>query len=323
MATLIIKPGGGGDYTSLTAGLAAATSVDWLDLQGNSTESLYWNKNIAGIISTNGSVLTSTNNSPAIQFGGGITQQVQINDLKIDKQSGNAGAVSCFSLGSGGQVRFNRCEIVSTPSTGFYVVRFSDSFATDAIKFNKCIIHGENTDAEQCFWLSAATNTTAFELIDCEIYGAKFRGVYQPEDTANKVLKMSGCLIADISNGSGLDIASGSDIKNCTFANNSQDLNLTSFASVNDITYSGFEEADELLGTTNLCKNQGNEINPTNEFKNAAINDYRLKTGATLINAGTSIAGIIDDINGIIRPQGDGVDIGPHEAPIEVQVIMF
>jgi hypothetical protein len=48
---------------------------------------------------------------------------------------------------------------------------------------------------------------------------------------------------------------------------------------------------------------------------NPAGNDYHLKTRSPAINAGTTLADVTDDLDGVTRPQGAGYDIGCYEAP--------
>jgi parallel beta-helix repeat protein len=52
---------------------------------------------------------------------------------------------------------------------------------------------------------------------------------------------------------------------------------------------------------------------PGDLFVNPSANDYRLKTGSPAINAGTSLADVTDDLDGILRPQGAAYDTGCFE----------
>ena len=53
---------------------------------------------------------------------------------------------------------------------------------------------------------------------------------------------------------------------------------------------------------------------PNDLFVNPTNDDYHLKTGSPAINAGTSLAGVTDDIDSISRPQGSAYDIGCYES---------
>jgi MYXO-CTERM domain-containing protein len=46
--------------------------------------------------------------------------------------------------------------------------------------------------------------------------------------------------------------------------------------------------------------------------------DYRLAPGSPAIDVGTIEGAPGTDIDGVPRPQGDGIDIGPHEVPVDV-----
>ncbi len=59
-------------------------------------------------------------------------------------------------------------------------------------------------------------------------------------------------------------------------------------------------------GTHGLC-----EQNP--QFVNAAIEDFHLQSSSPLIDAGATLNGVADDIDGIARPRGAGYDIGAYE----------
>jgi parallel beta-helix repeat protein len=52
---------------------------------------------------------------------------------------------------------------------------------------------------------------------------------------------------------------------------------------------------------------------PAALFVNPAINDYHLKSGSPALNVGTALAEMVDDLDGILRPQGSGFDIGCFE----------
>jgi len=54
---------------------------------------------------------------------------------------------------------------------------------------------------------------------------------------------------------------------------------------------------------------------PTTLFTNPAANDFHLKSGSPAIGAGTTVAEVTDDMDGVPRPQGGTFDIGCFEFP--------
>ncbi len=54
-------------------------------------------------------------------------------------------------------------------------------------------------------------------------------------------------------------------------------------------------------------------VNPL--FVNAATNDFHLRAGSPAIDAGLSLATVVNDLDGTSRPRGAGYDIGAYEAP--------
>lgn len=48
-------------------------------------------------------------------------------------------------------------------------------------------------------------------------------------------------------------------------------------------------------------------------FANAGADDYHLSTGSQAIDAGTMIAGVVNDRDGVTRPQGPAFDVGAYE----------
>jgi parallel beta-helix repeat protein len=52
---------------------------------------------------------------------------------------------------------------------------------------------------------------------------------------------------------------------------------------------------------------------PASLFVNPAVNDYHLKSGSTAVDAGTSLAEVTQDLDGIPRPQGTAYDTGCYE----------
>lgn len=54
-------------------------------------------------------------------------------------------------------------------------------------------------------------------------------------------------------------------------------------------------------------------VAPSALFVDQAANNYHLKSGAPAINAGTTVSGVSEDLDGLARPQGSAPDIGCYE----------
>ena len=48
-------------------------------------------------------------------------------------------------------------------------------------------------------------------------------------------------------------------------------------------------------------------------FVNPDIGDFHLQAESSAIDTGISLKNVADDLDGILRPQGNGSDIGPYE----------
>ena len=53
-------------------------------------------------------------------------------------------------------------------------------------------------------------------------------------------------------------------------------------------------------------------VNP--QFIDTSVQNFHLQAGSPLINAGVAISGLLNDMDGVTRPQGTGYDIGAYEA---------
>lgn len=83
------------------------------------------------------------------------------------------------------------------------------------------------------------------------------------------------------------------------------------------------ESGCTLDSRNNLLYKKGEYINPDNypnnivnqepKFANPEFNDFKPQSGSPTIDVGLTLSGFDTDIVGILRPQGEGWDIGPYE----------
>lgn len=113
-------------------------------------------------------------------------------------------------------------------------------------------------------------------------------------------------------------VSSGNLIKNNAVVDNSG-APITIFNTVgtsaatiqfNDFNGNGGSNA---VADQNSLSTIGSNITTAPGFMNAAANDFTISSGGNLVNAGTTIAAVVDDYLGITRPQGAAYDIGAHE----------
>lgn len=300
----------GQDYSTVSGAIAVAGILDTLELQTDVTESIYIGTNFAKLYSLNDSKITSTNNSALLQFGTGVTQLIAVEDIFLDKASGNNLVVSCYGLGTGGKLKFDNVDVRSSPGNNKNIMVFDNTFSTDGIILNRCNVHGENSNIQDCIWLGGTTNVNAFLITNCIIRGSGtgHAGVHSGDDTTVSILRLYNNTI--VNNDMGLEIACTSDTQNNIFANNTDDLVLTDDADKSDFSYNSFEEQTDTGG---FGSNNNFGITSSNEFIDESSNDYHLKSGAVSRNDGNTLAIITEDFDGISRPQESYYCIGAYE----------
>ena len=79
--------------------------------------------------------------------------------------------------------------------------------------------------------------------------------------------------------------------------------------------YVGLESWQNLGYNQDANSQEGDPV-----FTDAVNNDFSLQSSSKLIDAGTTLSNIIDDIDGISRPQGDAYDIGAYEYEVDTSV---
>jgi hypothetical protein len=67
------------------------------------------------------------------------------------------------------------------------------------------------------------------------------------------------------------------------------------------------------VGVDSRIDLSNNIIDSDPKFLDASKGDFRLKDGSPAIDKGTTISEIVEDIDRVKRPQGNGYDIGAYE----------
>ncbi|MCE9613036.1 MAG: hypothetical protein K8T26_02085 [Lentisphaerae bacterium] len=96
-------------------------------------------------------------------------------------------------------------------------------------------------------------------------------------------------------------------IRNCILASGGPARQFSPVNAGAAITYSDvLTNGAPYAGTGNL--------NADPRFRDAAAGDYRVQAASPTLDAGTGVGAPLDDLDGTVRPQGTGVDMGAYEA---------
>jgi hypothetical protein len=315
MAILTVDPAGGGDYTTIAAAYAAATSVDTIRLINNdiADETLNLNKNIAGF---DADVPTrkwqGNSNFFVVQTGAAMTQQIFFRGFQM------------VQLGRGNTVKWNQrgsesflFEDMVFDASAHAVAQAADNFflnavlgvGTDIGVFKRCQFIGNSTYTEHLMAANGnLTDTGNFRIENCIFRdnSSGFAGIFANGADSDNVMNVSHCTFENCAEGIQTD--SRMTVKNCLFINNVDDVNITGAPGTDaDFTYCAFEQQGSPFGSNNIFS-----ITSTNEVVDETNNDFHMKKAAQSRDAGTNLS-ILDDIEGNMRPASGPPDIGAYE----------
>jgi parallel beta-helix repeat protein len=115
-------------------------------------------------------------------------------------------------------------------------------------------------------------------------------------------------------NAVGISVGSGNSAYNNTVYNNGymgiDVLNQSNTVIRNNIAYNNGVNIDT-SGSSGLISSNNLTTDP--KFVNAAGFDFSLQSTSAAINAGVTVAMVLDDLAGVTRPQGSAYDIGAYE----------
>jgi len=315
----------GVSYSTIAGAYADVQSDEWIILRINiSNEFLNLNKNFVGIKSDNGSYWDRTDNSNLITISSGLTQLFKIQDIELRKSAGNGHTIQLVNgnLGVGAKFEFRRIYFNRQHTGNQECLRLGDSNGTDTFIVDRCRFVS-NSGSYGIFFLNF-TDADSYTITNCIIEGsdAGFEGIRCTESTTNTMGVVYNCTIVGCNKG--LNISHRGSFINNLLANNTDDITFGGSSNIADITYSAFEQADEALGATNLCSNQGTAITSTDEFVDEGSDDYHLKSTADCKDAGTN-TGATPDYDGVSRPQGSAYDIGAYEYEVngDINALLF
>jgi len=298
----------GCDHTTIASAISAAGATDIVQLNENITEVVSLSKNIAEITSDNGARVwdgTGSGGSHTLSIGAGLTQAFKLHNLIIDHSSMGADTIALNGRAAGQAVTFEDLIIKHSSGTGQQLFREATSgIAADEVIFNRCEFIADSGD--DCITNVSNTVVDAYTIKNCILRDGLMG--YDSPSTTNAHVKFYNNTV--VGNATGADVNLRGDFQNNIFANNTDDVVLGANSDKADFITNAFEEQTDSggFGSGNIFG-----ITSNDEFADEGSNDFHLKAGAQSIDAGTVIAVVTVDYDGVSRPQGSSYDIGAYE----------
>ncbi len=202
----------------------------------------------------------------------------------------NCTAINCgFTIREGSYNTFKNCKTIDAD----YAVMFWDTHDNDNENaghhnvFENCIFQNTKQDVITFHYFAYPSSSNDNVFMNCVFYGGKNLFVSDRENSNNK---MVNCIVTNIQNYSKTQVHQ--DIAYPVNFN----YEYTNFYN------NGFETPSGINITT---------FNPN--YSDLETNDFHLKSSSLCIDAGTAVNAPSKDFDGIDRPQGNGIDLGPFE----------
>ena len=318
-ATTITVCSSGCDYSTMAGAIAAAGSTDDIDLQGNITENITLNKNIAGILSSNGSTWNSNSGGSLLQIQSGLNQAFYLRGINFTKNA-NGTIIFHSTSAASTQIEAEDCTFDSSGATNEqHCIFISNNSLTDAWVIDRCIfIGGGKGTINGGNGVETGTGSSADHIL---IKNSIFRDfgviaiqVVQP--SSNDVIKMYNCTVDSCV--TGVDIQCSAVFQNNSFTDNTTDFKLQNNASLADIEYGVCGGDPRTTPGTNpgtLPTSVETYVTPADIYTNPATNDYSvLNDTCLLFDTGNNLTAITTaDVTKIPRPQNADYDIGAYE----------
>ena len=250
MATLTVNPGGGADYTTISAAIAAAGSTDIIDIQANIDEPVTLNKNVAKIYSSNENpiIWTNTNsNDETLKFLSGLTQAIEFESIIFNKTTTGDPTIGISTLNSNAQFSFYKCTFKYSGTSTCEIFKSAQNMgANNKLIFDRCNFDGSdgNNLREGLHFVNSVTAIGELTIKSCIFQfldNGSADGAIDLASTGTVTNgKISRCTFAN--NNIGITVRSAIPIVGCAFVNNTDDIDYAGGSQTDgNFTYTAFD----------------------------------------------------------------------------------
>lgn len=299
------------DFTTMTLAIAAVGSTDTLQLAGNITEGVVWNRPCAMIWMDEGAGYTWTwagaGMWATLEIQSGMNQAATLKGIIIDCSSGAYATIYCPTTGASEALRFERCFVKRTSTTAGPIIQIDNANQAGAFTFAQTKVSG-NSSSTYGIRLNTMTSAGGVSLFSSLIYGLSTGvGLSMGQPSSNQVVIAGNLTIDGCATGYSAQCAA--TFTNSAFTNNTDDISLSNNASPAHFTYCAFQEQTD-TGTFGAGCKFGIS---GSQYVDRADGNFKLSAGSTLINSGMTYTPGSPDLDGVVRPKGTSYDIGAYE----------
>jgi len=304
-------------YSTLAAAYAASSGANnILQLESDVAESLTISKDIAEIRGDGNRTRTwsGTGASAHCIIATGLNRQLKIKDLIMDHDANAGEVINITGLSASGSVYLENNKITRTAAVSGDQVLINYTFTqADSLVVDKCLFTGSNRNLKAIKNNNAQSVNGAIRIQNSIFYKMNQSGnggisaVVACTNTPFYIYNNTFAYLTNI--GHAIDLNDTRVIvENNVFAENGDDVNIAGTSTGADFTYNAFQEQGSPFGSNNIFS-----IVTATEFVAGGTGDLHLNSGAQCRNAGTTIAVVTDDYDGVARPSGSAYDIGAYE----------
>ena len=327
-----IKPAGDGDYTTL------ALWEDFADGQSSADQwaECYTGGNLGAVTLAGWSATPDSSNYPKIysadghQHGGSVSSgayisasapmaigvaHTQIDGIRVTGTTNSNPAITFLSSGTSKDCRVDNCIVHGTFQYGIYIGQSSTGVTSSNYVTNNIVIidgtAGTTPAGIYAYGTDGSSGTTNMYIYNNSIY------VANPGSLNNYGVRFAN---------------SASCTLNITVENNVvigsvTSLNASITYAFNQITFNtGTKQFNNNIssdGTADDFSGSNHQINVTAEniFTDAPNNVFSLTKTSLALNAGKTVASVLEDITGGSRPPGSAYDIGALEKIVKSEIV--